>query len=176
MGDRPLSQAKVVSREHGIQALNRLFVGRSLVYICFGTHFRIHFGHCAVASGSRPLPPLEVIVDILGDFWINDKDGWTRKVADVPSSVVEPSEPVMAYELARLRWTQDSEDISVTGDDERIVFTLMNRETINFSMFSEDEFAFLATDDADETKGELSICCDRGIFYARGLDLLADDR
>lgn len=169
-----MGQAKVVSREDAIQALNRLFVGRSLSYFCFGTYFRLHFGHYAVAPGSRPPPPFEVIVDVLGDFWINDKADWEGKVADVPSSVVEPSEPIMAYELARLRWTQDSDVIDVSGDDEKIVFTLKNRETINFSMFGGDEFAFLATDDADETKGELSICCDQGVLYARGLDLLDD--
>ena len=170
-----MSQAKEISRESAIEALNRLFVGRGLVNISFGTSFRLLFGHYNVAPGNRPSPPLEVVVDVLGAFWINDRGDWNRKIAEVPSSVVEPSEPVMAYELARLRWTEDSEVVGVTGDHERVVFTLKNQEAISFSMFSEDEFAFLAADDADERQSRLSICCDRGIFFGRGLELLSEN-
>lgn len=82
----------------------------------------------------------------------------------------------MAYELARLRWTENSEVADIFVDEDKVVFKLKNQETITFSMYSEDEFAFLATDDADVTKSKLSICCDQGAFYARGLDRLPNDR
>ena len=167
-----MAQAEEVSRECAISVLDRLFRGRSLTGFHFLTCFRLQFEYVSGSRFAGDDAPSELIVESLAEPWINGRDQWDDKVSSVPSSVTEPSDPVLAYELARLRWTTDTEVAHVSGDEIELVFSLRNGETITFPQFSEDEFAFLATDDPDETKAKLSICCVDGTFYARGVEPL----
>ena len=169
-----MAQAKEVSRESAISVLDRLFRGRSLSGFHLLTNFRLHFEPVSDSRFAGDDAPSELIVESLAGPWINGKDQWDEKVSNVPSSTVEQSDPVLAYELARLRWTADTEVADVSGDEFELVFSLKNGETITFPQLSEDEFAFLATDNPDETRSKLSVCCVDGIFYIKGAEFLLD--
>jgi len=168
-----MAQAKHVTEVEAVDALNKLLFGKQLSHFHFGHQFQLYFGNY-VDGPARPTPPIEVVVCIYSEFWINDKREWNKKVAGVPSSVVEPTAPVLAYELARLCWIAGSSVSQVANSQRNTVFTLENGETINIPVFSEDEFAFLVSDNADETRCSFSVCCVDGDFYTNSVEFLAD--
>ncbi|MEQ9607364.1 MAG: hypothetical protein RLN99_06820 [Kiloniellaceae bacterium] len=152
--------------------MTKLLFGKRLAHFHVGHFFTLYFGNFG-GGPERPSPPVEVAVCV-SELWINHKKEWDQKVSDVPSSVVEPTVPVKAYELARLCWIDDTDVVCVSKDTACVTIKLKNGEMINVALQSEDEFAFMLSDDPDERKSRFSICCVDGDFYARGLDFLAD--
>lgn len=120
----------------------------------------------------RPLP-MEVELDLLGDWWLDDADEWAKKVAELaPPGAVEPEEPVQAYELAALRWTEGTAIESIKLDDHGLSICFQNGRVLTASAALKAEGPAWAL----YASTEWSVVSDRGALFVRAPFLEGDHR
>lgn len=117
-----------------------MLVGAGFSAFVFHTSFCIRFvrGERATFSGA-PLPQ-EVELNLLSEWWFDDHTNWQAKVASLaPAGAVEPAEPVQAFELAALRWTEGTTVKGVELTSEHLRISFANARMITVNGLSEDD-------------------------------------
>jgi hypothetical protein len=91
----------------------------------FSTQFSLRFSRDRPGTFRGHALPAEVELVLHGDWWLDDLDDWRLRVARLaPVGAVEPEEPVQAYELALLRWTENTtvSSVELSGNSLRLRF------------------------------------------------------
>lgn len=93
--------------------VNALLEGAGLSSFTFHTNFVLKFCCKINKKFSEKQLPMEVNLSIMSDWWFGDKEDWDKTVNKLTKefNFVEPDEPVLAFKLAALRWS-DGSDIS----------------------------------------------------------------
>lgn len=111
--------------------------------------------------------PRDIEIHLLGDWWIGPLSEWKEKVAALGCGV-EPDEPVKAYELAKLRWTEGAciKDVSFTENTLSVTFE--NDLILSIALQCDDEYAFVVKESGvDEEDAEWSVTCENDNCYYR---------
>ena len=109
-----------------------LLEGAGLSAFVFHTHFQLEFFCDTNKKYNGKRLPHHVILTIQGDWWFGDKQEWDETVRKMTAgfTYVEPDEPVLAFKLAALRWTESSTVSSVALTPEKVVIMFHCGESI----------------------------------------------
>jgi len=121
--------------EHNIKLLSQYLKGRFMSSFKFDNYFTLNFHADYNISSSFPL---DIELTIMSEWWFGVKDDWDKNVLKYGKGV-EPSEPILAYELALLRWS-DNPYISEVGYETNLIkIQFQNHIILNISLDIEDE-------------------------------------
>ena len=111
--------------------------------------------------------PQEFEIRILSDWWFNNKDEWISRVKQLTTyDLVEPDEPVLAYELACIRWNDGSEVDEVKFNNNNMIIIFRSGKTISISLESADDYAWIIEEtQISKNKESWSIICDNGEIF-----------
>jgi hypothetical protein len=89
------------------ELLALLLTDAALTGFAFETSFTLWFSRDECDDPHDERTPWKLELRLLGDWWFGDRDAWAGRVSRLaPSDATEPSEPVLAYDLAHLRWSE----------------------------------------------------------------------
>jgi len=122
-----------------IEVLKKFLIGRFMTSFLFNQFFTLEF----YKDQNTQSDAVYIQLQILGDWWFGNKHEWDTKVNKYGKGV-EPEEPILAYELALLRWSDGSNIVDIVDQIDNIAILLENKNTIHISKKSyEDEYAFV---------------------------------
>lgn len=146
--------------------LRDLLVTKGFDGFSFDTGFRLRF----TGDDARKRPnALELHVE--GEWWFGSKEEWALVVQRMsPAGAAQPDEPVQAYHLALLRWSEGSEIASVILSPESLQVVTKSGTVISFSCRTAgSDFAWWFEEPGvpeSEAQWLVSCTCD-GEFYVR---------
>ena len=109
-----MSAMMVEDEGKAVRIAAALLEGAGFGSFSFGTNFVLRFARSGPGDFEGRTLPAEIELWIGADWWFDERGDWDAKVARMaPANAVEPDEPVLAYELAALRWAEGSEIRSV---------------------------------------------------------------
>ncbi|MBE5995695.1 MAG: hypothetical protein E7247_25275 [Paenibacillaceae bacterium] len=137
-------------------------------YFTFHTNFLLGF-ICKQREIAGIQFPTEITLSILGDWWFGDENEWKSMVTKMTkeSEFVEPDEPVKAFKLAALRWTEGAEIDSIELLQDRMKLHFRSGEIITIMNFCDDEECAWEICNTYKRNNDdvFSIYCDGGIIY-----------
>lgn len=154
----------------GARVARALLWGAGFSAFTFSTGFSLRFSRDR--SGSllgQPLPA-EVELKLEGRWWLDDEQEWKAKVASLaPAGAVEPEEPVQAYELAALRWTEGTTVVSVVVSTGTISIRFQNGRLLTATGDTEDDGRTwtLTEISAKQESCKWSVCSEGGVVFVR---------
>jgi hypothetical protein len=153
------------------RVLRELLCGMGFAGFCFESAFRLRFAGEARQTAVGQKVPSEVELTIESEWWFGTKEEWRAKLNRLASpEAVQPEEPVQAYCLALLRWSEGSGVASVALTDEILQITTEGGATITMSCAVEGgDFAWrLAEAGVPEHEALWSVsCASDGALYVR---------
>ena len=98
----------------------------------FGCNFSLIF-ECNRIENKKL--PFSIRLSIEGDWWFGDEGEWKKIVEEMTAGqgYVEPSEPVLAFKLAALRWSDGSIIQKVNLSENKLLISFDSGETISIS-------------------------------------------
>jgi len=118
------------------QQINELLCGTYFYGYSFNTSFVLEFSR----SFSESVSALPVTLKLYlpgGDFWFQSKEEWNGKLSLFNSQndadLWKVEEPLQAFELTRLRWSENSEVSSVLLTDGTLAIMFKNGWELNIS-------------------------------------------
>lgn len=102
--------------------VNVLLEGAGLSSFTFHTSFQLLFCCDSRKKFDDKNIPNEITLSILGDWWFGNKKEWNMLVNKLTGGFhfIEPDEPVLAFKLAALRWSDGSIIDSVKLSSEKL--------------------------------------------------------
>ncbi|MDE7422207.1 MAG: hypothetical protein K2N51_00685 [Lachnospiraceae bacterium] len=154
-----------------------LLEGASLGSFVFHTHFQLNF-YCQVGKkiGEKEIPR-EVRLSILSDWWFGDKEEWDKTVKKMTKefAFIEPEEPVLAFKLAALRWSEGSVIRSTKLSSEKLEIIFECGESITILNNDEEDCAWeLHELNKENFDNCWSVLCGRGeyiLIYAKMINM-----
>jgi hypothetical protein len=128
---------------------------------------------CVIGFGrDRDEGELPSTMDLLpeGDWWFGDRADWRDRVSRfVPAGLVEPNEPLLAYELACLRWTDGADVLDVALAEEVVTISFRNgaRMSIENAEVQGDPGWVLRESGVLESHTNWSVACDGTEYFVR---------
>ncbi len=135
----------------------------------FGTGFTLFFDRSMSNAHSKPCR-LSLCVE--SRLRIGSSESWLRLVGRLaPKGAIVPDEPVFAYELARIRWSEGSGVRDVCIENNLLLIELESAEIIVVECATEEEdHAWTLTcDDLDENSSECLLVCEGDAISPKGL-------
>lgn len=139
-----------------VELLTQWLVGAIFIGFRFGSNFTLFFDRQDEAGFEGKNLPWQIRLDLLEDWWIGNEQEWRQKVADKGEGV-EADEPVKAFELAKLRWSEGAVISSIIADEARLSISFENGVVIHAQLTGEDEFAYSVYENC-EASGDLTWC------------------
>jgi hypothetical protein len=135
----------------------------------FDTSFTLRFGRISSTEFKGIFLPLRVQLCLLSDWRFNSKEDWQQKILQFPQNdSVEPDEPVQAYELANLRWMNESIVNSVSFEQNELFISFKNGKKIFISCNSTEGEAWILSEyNVDESEEKWSIVCENCEFFVK---------
>lgn len=149
-----------------IELLTQWLVGAIFVGFRFGSNFTLFFDRETEGFFEGKNLPWQVRLDILEDWWLGSEQEWAKKVSKNGSGV-EPDEPVKAFELAKLRWTEGAVVESITADENKLSLFLENGTVLHTLLTQEDEFSYSISENS--TESDWSVTLDGEGFHLKTL-------
>ena len=118
-----------------IELLAKYLKGRFLTSFSFDNFFTLNFH---TYDEDRNGLPNDVELTIMSHWWFGAKEEWDHKVLNYGKGV-QPDEPVLSYELALLRWSDDSQIVKVERVEDTIRIEFKNKKYLNLSLVFDDE-------------------------------------
>lgn len=145
--------------------LKDLLVGMYLTEFGFHTSFVLKFSR----NDTNDVHSVkELSLQILSDWWFNSKCEWDTRVKNMTlgETLVEPEEPVLAYDLARLRWSEGTQIESVEFSRSKLLLYFKNGEYISILNNSEEDYDWTLNEtNFDEKEKPYSIICEAGTLH-----------
>jgi hypothetical protein len=133
----------------------------------FDTAFSLYFYQDSKVFYKGSELPRAIEMHLLGDWWIEPSNEWKKRVEKLGFGI-EPDEPIKAYELAKLRWTEGSSIKDITFLDSKISIIFENDVVLSISLQCEDEYAFMVKEvGVYEEDVEWLVTCENGNFFYR---------
>lgn len=135
----------------------------------FDTSFTLRFSRNTKSQFQGYLLPMRIELRLLHDWWFYSRKEWEKRLAHFPlKDSVEPDEPVQAFELANLRWSEESIVKCVSLNDKRLFISFNNGKEITASCEeSEGESWVLCEYGVDEANQLWSVVCEDGNLFVR---------
>lgn len=90
----------------GEEVARSLLEGSGFAGFSFSTQFTLRFSRSRPDTYAGKALPAEIEIVLHGSWRFGEENEWREHVARIaPTNAVEPEEPVQAWELAHLRWT-----------------------------------------------------------------------
>ncbi len=122
---------------------NILLEGAAFCSFSFGCNFSLSF-ECKRREDVNL--PFSICLSIEGDWWFGDENEWKRTVSEMTANrnCIEPEEPVLAFQLAALRWSSGStiSHVNLSADKLEIQFASGQCITILNQICDEGECAW----------------------------------
>lgn len=159
------------NNEMDIKLIQALLTDTSFVGFSFDTNFTLKFCRMGSAIFNGKTLPLEIKITILSDWWMGSTDEWNELVSKFDTTTaIEPSEPIQAFELAILRWSENSDIKNVTIDNKNFAIVFQNGKSINISCDSLEDFAWIIEEvKHTSNKNEWSIVCENDKIFIKGI-------
>jgi hypothetical protein len=154
----------------GERVAQAMLSGAGFSAFTFSTGFSLRFSRGRAGSLLGQPLPAEVELDLDGRWWLDDEHEWKAKVARLaPEGAVEPEEPVQAYELAALRWTEGATVVSVALSAGVISLRFQNGRTLTATRDADAEGrAWTLTEiGAEQESSRWSVCSEAGAVFVR---------
>lgn len=149
--------------------INALLEEAGLNAFIFDTNFRLKF-ICKtdnIFNGKKL--PMEITFSILSDWWFGNKDRWNHMVKKMTEdfTYVEPEEPVLAFKLAALRWSDGSiiESINISPEKTELKFCCGESITILNNNKGNCAWEIYETNFTDVNNCWSVVCEEGKIFY-----------
>jgi hypothetical protein len=133
-----------------IELITQWLVGAIFIGFRFGSNFTLFFDRQTEANFERKSLPWQIQLDLLEDWWFSNEKEWVKKVAENGVGI-EPDEPVKAFELAKLRWSEGAVITSVIADEKNLSLSFENGTVINVLLTEEDEFAYSLSENLERS-------------------------
>jgi hypothetical protein len=135
----------------------------------YNTYFTLTFERTKEGEYLGYRLPWEVEIQAHTDWWFGSKDEWYKRTCELAAGeLMEPLEPVLAYDLTSLIWLKDSRIRNVELNDEQMEISLYNGKLITFSNKVDMDYSWIVQDvkvhGCDE---DWSVVCESGEFYIR---------
>lgn len=154
-------------RKESLQLFSAWLEGAGLTGFRFDTGFSLYFSRGAKTYNGFPLPNL-IELQLLGEWWFGAQNDWLAQV-ELLGEGVEPDEPLKAFRLTALRWS-DGAVVQTTTFDEKehtIGIVFENGVCLTVSLVTDDEYALLLKEsDVREQDATWSVAVeDDGMHY-----------
>ncbi len=142
-----------------------LFEGAGLAGFTFHANFQLRFCCSSKKSWDNKNCPSEIYLNIMSDWWFGHKDGWSNLVTELTRKFdfIEPEEPVLAFKLAALRWTEGSTISSIRLSDESLELQFECGEKIVILNRGDSGAAWEVF--GNDLKTDWSVVCEDGKIY-----------
>lgn len=129
--------------ERIIEFINKLLINTTIERFSFDQFYTIVF--------SRKLPgkykgwdlPLTISLHIENHWWFNSKEEWEDRIQQFPKSKSpDNDEPIQAYELAMIMWSEDTTVLSVSLNKEVMRINFASGRVLNISNEVEESEAW----------------------------------
>lgn len=131
----------------------------------FNTSFSLRFTRDKQGQYEDQNLPWAIELLLEGDWWFDAKDTWDIRVSNLaPADSVDPEEPIQAYDLAHLRWSEGSGLESVKISSEFLVLTFKNGKILSVSSKPIEGPSWIVESVGDEDVW--SVVCEGGEFFA----------
>ena len=163
---------RAISASNAEDILNIILADASLCGFSYGRdcwHINFRLDSNAVYQGHKL--PHEMILRIESQWHIGTTENWDKSVKKLyRADLIEPIEPILAYELTALMWNKDygyGDDIkSVSCCDDLIKLTLKEeREIVIMNKCENMIVAWCISDNMDEHKSTWSLAWDSGFHF-----------
>lgn len=155
------------NRTESEELIKALFNNLAFGGFSFDMFFTLRFYRNGEGQFKDKTLPREIEIQILSEWWFGKKNEWVRRVKQLTTyKLVEPDEPVLAYELACIRWTEGSEVTLIDFDNDTMIIHFRCGKSIVITLESEDDYAWIIQEtNNSEPRINLSIVCNDGEFY-----------
>lgn len=152
------------------EVLRRSLLGAGFSGFSFDSTFRLWFIRESSGVMDDLEAPQEIELIIEADWRIGDKAQWQAKVSRLaPAGAIEPEEPVQAYELAFMRWSDGSKIADVALTEAELCITTQGGATIVVGSSIEEGGTawYIGQRGVPEHEASWSVCCADGALYVR---------
>jgi hypothetical protein len=132
----------------GVELLTQWLMGAIFVGFRFGSNFTLFFDREDEAKFEGKSLPWQIRLDLLEDWWFGNEREWREKVAN-DGVGVEPEEPIKAFELAKLRWSEGAVVSSVVANETKLSISFENGTVIHVQLTEEDEYTYSARENCE---------------------------
>ena len=167
------------------QFMNDLLCGMYFEGYKFDTSFTLRFGGSYSKNASNKKLPMVIELCLLGDWWFYTEKEWSRRLSIFKNSAKldlegwSLDEPLQAFELTRLRWSEGSEICSVSLESEVLEIKFKNERQLNISCMpvEGETWTLVGKNHIFDENGELfavdelSVTCEGGEYFINTLQL-----
>ena len=158
--------ARLLTVDEASALVGRFLRDAGFAGFIFDTGFTLVFDR----GGGGPDGPSRVRLQVDAGISVGDHDSWTRLVEQMaPQGHVEPDEPVLAFELARIRWTSGSEVESWCLQNESLTINMRSGDVLHIECSTDDPGRSwtLQEDGVTEANSRWSLVAEAGQFFGR---------
>jgi hypothetical protein len=150
-------------------------ISKLLLMDTFFTGFSFHTSFTLTFSRNQSniyqgvsLPPT-VELHLLNDWWFYSKEEWNSRLKQFPNcEAIEPDEPVQSFELANLRWMNDSIVTDVNFSEDGLCIVFKNGKSLTVSSKAVEGYSWMINElDVDEINSLWSVVCENESFYVK---------
>lgn len=158
-----------LNRDKALKLIHALLHNTYFEGFKFDTSFTLRFSRDSSAHFGGHALPMRIEFHILNDWWFYSHEEWQKRLIQFPHiESAEPDEPVLAFELANLRWIKESAVDSVSLNDGRLLISFKNGKKITVSCEpTEGESWILCEYGIGETNWEWSVVCENREFFVK---------
>ncbi|WP_146158200.1 hypothetical protein [Enhygromyxa salina] len=156
--------------EAGEQVARALLEGSGFAAFSFSTQFTLRFSRSTPGTFAGKKLPAEVELVLHGTWRFGEDDQWREHVARIaPPNAIEPDEPVQAWELAHLRWTEGAnvESVDVASGALSIRFQNGRVLTASANLDDGDTAWILSVAGEPESTASWSVASAGGALFVR---------
>lgn len=138
----------------------------------FDTSFTLRFCREGTTKIGKYRVPSEIEIVILTEWWFGTKKEWNEKLQQHIATMLchnpEPQEPVQAYELTSLRWSEGALVEKIDFYENYMSIAFSNLKVISISFESDEDWAWIIREsNVSEVNSEWSVVCEGGEFFVR---------
>jgi len=149
------------------KVISELFESTFFSGFSFDCNFTLKFSRNKVLYYEGKKLPQHFILTILTDWWFDLKKDWMGKVESLNNyNAIEPEEPVQAFELAILRWSDGAEVKEVKFNEECMTLIFKNKKALSILCESDEDYAWIIEENkfpANDSKWS-AVCEDRKVY------------
>jgi hypothetical protein len=157
------------SKEKSIEISKLLLMDTFFSGFSFHTSFTLTFSRnqSKIYQGVSLPPTIEL--HLLNDWWFNSKKEWDSRLKQFPyCEAIEPDEPVQSFELANLRWMNDSIVSDVIFSEDGICIVFKNGKSLTVSSKAVEGYSWMINElGVDEINSKWSVVCEDESFYVK---------
>lgn len=149
--------------------IQEILIGAGFSGFRFDTAFSLRFDRSKRTEIEGYELPWIFEIQILTEWWFGNKEEWERVVHSFDTKhCPDPEEPVKAYELTCLRWSDGSTVELIDFWDDCLSITFKNGKSLSISFESDEDFAWIIQEpNVPEENSQWSVVCENGEMFVR---------